>query len=114
MHRICKMLILIFSLFLSSCSLFHEDLSAIEKLIKNEQYTEAITKLEDLKSGYAKELNSKAHVGYAISILKDLTKDKRTRYFTAKDILEKAVNLNPKNKDAKTYYLLVLNLSQNV
>ncbi len=100
---------LLFSL--SSCSLFHEDMTEVNALIENEDYASAIIKLGDMDSSYSKKLNSKVHVMYASSVLKNLKQDKDERYSVAKEILEKAASLDPKNKEAKLYYLMVLKLS---
>lgn len=116
MHRICKKLICVFTILflLSSCSLLHEDMTKVNDAITREDYSAAIMQLNDMDSSFAKKLNSKTHVDYAISILRNIKQEKRARYITAKDILEKAVQLNPKNEDAKTYYLIMLKLSKNV
>ena len=114
MHCKNSILILLISFSLSSCALFHEDMTAINELVLEEEYSEAIIQLDEMTSSFAKKKNSEVHVEYAISILKNTSEDKRTRYITAQDILEKALQLDPKNKEAKTYYLMVLKLSKNV
>ena len=92
----------------------HEDMSEVDALMAKGDYSTAIIRLSTMKSNYAKKVNSKAHVEHAISILKNIEMDKATRYASAKEILEKAASLDPKNKEAKTYYLMVVKLSQNV
>ena len=113
MHINCKKLTSVFTilLLLSSCTLMHEDMTNVESLIEKEDFTAAIMQLDDMKSSFAKKLNSKTHVDYAISLLRNIEQDKKTGYINAKDILEKALLLDPKNADAKTYYLMVLKLS---
>lgn len=115
MHLICKNIISVFTILIlfSSCSLLHEDMTTVDAALEKEDYATAIMKLDDMDSGFSKKVNSKAHVQYAISILKNIEQDKRSRYIAAKDILEKAVKLDPKSKEAKTYYLMVLKLSKN-
>lgn len=101
-------------LILNSCSLFREDMTHVNSLIQNSDYLSAIQELDSMESGFAKKLNSRVHVDYGIKVLKDLKVDKKERYQKAKDIFEKASALDPKNKEAKTYYLMVLKLSRNV
>lgn len=115
MHLNCKNLISVFTILVlfSSCSLFHEDMTAVEADLAKKDFSAAIMKLDDMDSAYSKKISSKAHVQYAVSILKNIEQDKRSRYITVKDILEKAVQLDPKNQEAKTYYLMVLKLSKN-
>lgn len=97
-------------LLLSSCSLFHEDMTKVNELISQKNYTEAIMALDEMESGHAKKLNAKVHVEYAELILSNIKEAKKQRYVSAKEILERAMQLDPKNKDAKTYYLMLLNL----
>ena len=99
---------------LSSCALFHEDMTEVDAYISNSQYSEAIIKLSEMDSKFSKKKNSEVHVLYGVQILKNLKQDKKARYVSAKEIFEKAVNLDPKNTEARTYYLMMLNLSKNV
>ena len=97
----------------ASCALFHEDMKIVNEALAKKDFSSAIIELDDMKSSYAKKLNSKVHVDFALTILKDLTQEANLRYLTAKDLLEKAVSLDPKNKDARVYYLMVLKLKKN-
>jgi tetratricopeptide (TPR) repeat protein len=109
-----RVFLLLSVFFLASCSLFHEDMTSVDQYLSQGQYSEAIIELDDMKSSFAKKKNAQVHLDYAVNILKNIKEDKRTRYFTAKDILEKAVLLDPKNKEAQTYYLMVLKLTKDV
>lgn len=109
-----KLFILSFvCLVFASCALFHEDMKVVDQALNKNDFSAAIIELDDMKSSYAKKLNSRVHVDFAVSILKDLTQAPNLRYLTAKDLLEKAVSLDPKNKDARVYYLMVLKLIKN-
>ena len=101
-------IIFCFCLLLSSCSLFGDDLTQAKKLVSEKKYKEAIKLLDSYKSSSAKKYNSQVNVLYAISILKNLDNPKSERYTPAKEILERALSLDPQNSKARTFYVMMV------
>jgi hypothetical protein len=97
-----------FCLLLASCSLIGEDLTQAQKLVSEKKYSEAIKLLDSYKSGSAKKYNSKVNVEYAVDILKNLDNPKSERYLRAKEILERALSLDPQNSKARTFYVMMV------
>jgi len=93
---------------LSSCSLFGDDLTQAKKLVSEKKYAEAIKILDGFKSISAKKYNSEVNVLYAVEILKNLNKPKSERYIPAKEILERALSLDPQNSKARTFYVMMV------
>jgi hypothetical protein len=101
-------IIFCFCILLSSCSLFGDDLTQAKKLVSEKNYVEAIKILDGYKSISAKKYNSEVNVIYAIEILKNLNKPKSERYIPAKEVLEKALSLDPQNSKARTFYVMIV------
>jgi len=101
-------IIFCFCILLSSCSLFGEDLTQAKKLVSEKKFSEAIKILDGFKSNSAKKYNSEVNVLYAVEILKNLNKTKSERYIPAKEILERAVSLDPQNSKARTFYVMIV------
>lgn len=104
------LLVNILALFMTSCGLFHEDMTEVDEFARKQEYVNAIAILNGYTSSYSKKYNSQLHLAYAEQILKNLKRDKYDRYTTAKEFLEKSLKLDPKNKKAKTYYLMLIKL----
>lgn len=77
--------ILIFFIFLSSCSFFDAE------KIKNKNA-------------------SLEYLNYGVEILEDLKIDKIQRYEAARDAFAQSIKLDPKNKEAKVFYKMILRL----
>lgn len=87
-----------------------EDLSQAKNYVEQRNYSEAISLLNTYKSKNSQKYNAEVHLIVAESILKDLDKPKLERYEEAKTYYEEAVRLDPKNKKARSFYLMILKL----
>ena len=104
-----KLICLIFIVFsLTSCASLFEDYSDAKILYEQGKYPEAINELKTFESSESKKLSARFHVDYAVSTLKNLETDRLVRYQEALKILRQAIKLDPRNKEARTYYLMVL------
>lgn len=102
-------LILVF-ISLSACSLISEDLTQAKKLVSEKKYKEAIQLLDTYKSGTSKKYNAVVNIEYGISKLKNLEAPKSERYPEAKANFERALSLDPKNTEARTFYIMMVKL----
>ncbi len=89
----------------TACGIF-EDLGEAKSLVKEKRYEKAIEVLNDFKTTRAKNYNSEVHQEFALYKLSDLKIDKHQRYREAKELLDQAIKLNPKNLEAKNYFLM--------
>lgn len=101
-----KIITAFLTLFLVAACGVLEDLGAAKNLVKEKRYEKAIELLNQYKGTRAKNYNSEVHEEYALYKLSDLKIDKQQRYKEAKELLDQAIKLNPKNLEAKNYYLM--------
>lgn len=109
-HRQSFLMVTVVLLLLSSCSILAEDLTAVKELASYGQYEEAITILDSYKSNSSNKYNASLRIEYGEKILKDLESDQQARYREAKNLFERALELDPKNTRARVLYLTVLKL----
>lgn len=107
-----NILIFVLSVLLNSCAVLTEDLTQAKQYVEQNNYNEAIKILNAYKSRNSKSYNAKVHMMLAEKILKNLERPKLERYEEAKKYYEQAVKLDPKNKKARTFYLMILKLER--
>jgi tetratricopeptide (TPR) repeat protein len=91
----------------SSCFQEFQDLRQGEVYLKEAKYKEAISLFDKYTSKKSKQLNSIAHKDYAVATLIDLEIDKTLRYKNAKLLLREALDLDPANQSAKSFYKML-------
>ena len=105
--RIQSLLCLVLVFLTVSCFQESKDLKAANEFLQTKNYAEAIALLDKYSSNKAQELNSKAHLDYAVSILANIDEKKQLRYLNAKQNLRKSLDLNPENREAKVFYKML-------
>ncbi|MCE2929613.1 MAG: hypothetical protein LW817_08305 [Candidatus Caenarcaniphilales bacterium] len=105
-----RILVVVLCFLMVSCGIFFDDLSQAQKYVSQENYEEAIKLLDSYHAANSKKYNAEVHLIYADKVLQNFAESRFHRYHHAKELIERSLQLDPKNTKAKAFYLMISKL----
>lgn len=100
----------------TACAQFDKQIVEAKKLIKDRNYSEAITLLESYEGSSGPKLLAEAYLKSGVEILKSKEMEKAERYRKAKSRFAEALKFDPNNETARDYYQMIskMNITEGI